>query len=102
GVTLNMMILIGLVIWIDAIVSNAIVVVENILRRLGERRGQGLGEIPSTTSGIILASLIETGGGMLFATMISLLAALPIFSIQGMAGNFFRSLAVTYIREVLV
>src|SRR5207247_2411369 len=92
GVTLNMMVLVGLVIGIGAIVSNAIVVVENILRRLGERRGQGSGEIPSTTSGIILASLIETGGGMLFATMISLLAALPIFSIQGMAGNFFRPL----------
>ena len=38
---------------------------------------------------------------MLFATMISLLAALPIFSIQGMAGNFFRPLAVTYILAVL-
>ncbi|PYS45700.1 MAG: hypothetical protein DMG13_31520 [Acidobacteria bacterium] len=101
GVTLNMMVLVGLVIGIGAIVSNAIVVVENILRRLGERRGQGSGEIPSTTSGIILASLIETGGGMLFATMISLLAALPIFSIQGMAGNFFRPLAVTYILAVL-
>ena len=51
-------------------------------------------------SSVVLATLLEMRGAMLFATLICLLAVLPVFSMQGTAGAFFRPLAVTYVLAV--
>ena len=101
GATLNMMILMGLVVAIGVIVGDAIMVVENILRRFRHPQVQGKGEIPQSKGSVILAALLETRGAMFFATLICLLAVLPVFSMQGMAGAFFQPLAVTYVLAIL-
>ena len=49
GATLNMMVLIGLVIAIGVIVDDAIIVVENIMRRLRHLQGSGTGEVPRSS-----------------------------------------------------
>ena len=92
GATLNVMVLIGLVIAIGVIVSDAIFLVENIMRRL---RGH------QSLASVILEAVAETRGSLLFAALICLLAVLPVFSLQDTAGNFFRPLAVTYVLAVL-
>ncbi len=101
GATLNMMVLMGLVLAMGVIVSDAITVVDNILRRLRQPQGQGKGEMPRSKASAILAALLETRGAMFFATPICLLAVLPVFSMQGMAGAIFQPLAVTYALAVL-
>ena len=101
GATLNMMVLLGLVIAMGVIVSDAIVVVEKILRRLRQPQGHGGEAMSRSPASVILATLIETRGTMIFATLICLLAVLPVFSMQGIAGSFFRPLAVTYVLAVL-
>ena len=101
GATLNMMVLIGLVIAIGVIVDDAIIVVENILRRLRQFRGHGSGDMLRSPASVILATLLETRGAMIFATLICLLAVLPAFSMQGIPGNFFQPLAVSYVLAVL-
>jgi Cu/Ag efflux pump CusA len=97
GATLNIMVLIGLVIAIGVIVDDAIIVVENILRRLHHRPG----ETPRSPASVILEAVVETRGAMLFATLICLLAVLPVFSMPGIAGTFFQPLAVSYALAVL-
>lgn len=101
GATLNMMVLIGLVIAIGVIVGDATTVVENIMRRLRHPQGHGKGEMPRSPASVILVTMLETRGAMLFATLICLLAVLPVFSMQGIAGAFFQPLAVSYVLAVL-
>ena len=101
GATLNMMVLLGLVIAIGVIVNNAINVVENILRRLRHPQSGGTPEMPRSPACVIVDAVIQTRGAMLFATLICLLAVLPAFSMQGVAGTFFRPLAITYALAVM-
>ena len=101
GATLNMMILMGLLVAIAVIVGDAIMVVENILRRLRHPQGQGKGEMPRSPAGVILATMIETRGTMIFAILICLLAVLPVFSLPEIDGTFFQPLAVTYVLAIL-
>ena len=101
GATLNVMVLIGLVVAIGVIVDDAIIHVENIKRRLRDLHAPRSGESPRSPSSVILESLRETRGAMLFAAPICLLAALPVFSLQGIAGNFVQPMAVSYVLAVL-
>ena len=101
GTTLNAMVLVGLVMALGILVDDAIVHVENIKRRLRQRTDQGKGETPRSSASVIFESLIETRGALLFATPICLLAALPLFSLQGIVGTFFQPLAVSYVLAVL-
>jgi Cu/Ag efflux pump CusA len=46
-------------------------------------------------------TLLETRGATLVATLVCLLAVLPVFSMQGITGTFFQPLAVSYVLAVL-
>src|SRR4051794_24269977 len=94
GQTINTMILAGLVIALGAVVDDAIIDVENIVRRLRQHRRAG-GDRASTGSVILEASL-EVRSPIVFATLIIVAAAIPVFLLQGVSGAFFRPLAVAY------
>src|SRR3954468_8328363 len=94
GQTVNTMILAGLVIALGAVVDDAIIDVENIVRRLRQHRRAG-GSRASTGSVILEASL-EVRSPIVFATLIIVAAAIPVFLLQGVSGAFFRPLAVSY------
>ena len=96
--TLNVMVLAGLVIAIGVIVDEAIIDVENIVRRLYQRRREGSDQ---SAASIILEASLEVRGAVFFATLICLLAVLPVFSLQGLPGAFFQPLAVSYVLAVL-
>jgi CzcA family heavy metal efflux pump len=98
GATINTMILAGLVIAIGGVVDDAIIGVENIVRRLRQHRREGSNR---STASIILEASIEMRSAMIFATLIILLALLPVFFLGGVSGAFFQPLAISYALALL-
>jgi CzcA family heavy metal efflux pump len=99
GTTLNVMVLAGLVIAIGAVVDDAIVDVENIVRRLREYRRAG-STIPTAT--IVLDASVEVREAIVTASLIEMTALVPVFFLEGLSGSFFRPLAQAYIVATLV
>src|SRR5512132_3879562 len=93
GETINTMTLAGLVIALGAVVDDAIIDVENIVRRLRQHRLSG-GE--GSTSSVILNASLEVRGPIVYATLIIVAAIVPVFLLQGLTGAFFRPLALSY------
>jgi CzcA family heavy metal efflux pump len=99
GVTINVMTLAGLAIAIGAVVDDAIVDVENIVRRLRQLRQEGSTQ---STANIVLEASIEVRGAIVYASLIEISALLPVFFLQGLSGAFFKPLATAYVVAGLV
>jgi CzcA family heavy metal efflux pump len=99
GQTVNTMVLAGLVIALGAVVDDAIIDVENIVRRLRQHRRAGGGR--ASTGSVILEASLEVRSPIVFATLIIVAAAIPVFLLQGVSGAFFRPLAVSYTLAIL-
>ena len=96
--TLNAMVLAGLVIALGLVIDDAIVDVERIAQRLRQNRQQGgLRSAPA----VILDAAGETRSALFFATVITLLAVLPVFFIEGISGGLYRPMAISYALAVL-
>jgi CzcA family heavy metal efflux pump len=98
GATVNTMTLAGLVIALGAVVDDAIIDVENILRRLRQHR-QERGD--RSTASVILDASLEVRNPIVYATLIIVAAAIPVFLLPGLTGSFFRPLAVSYTLAIL-
>ena len=98
GETVNTMTLAGLVIALGSVVDDAVIGVENILRRLRQYRRAGS---PKTTAAIVLEASLEVRRSIVYATLIIVAAAVPIFLLEGLTGAFFRPLAVSYWLAIL-
>jgi CzcA family heavy metal efflux pump len=96
GVTINTMVLAGFVIALGAVVDDAIVDVENVVRRLRIQRKESTDRSIATTAKIIFHASLEVRGAVVYASMIEALALLPIFFLEGLTGSFFRPLAFSY------
>ena len=94
GVTINVMTLAGLAIAIGAVVDDAIVDVENIVRRLRRLRQEGSTQ---STASIVLEASLEVRGAIVYASLIEISALLPVFFLQGLSGAFFQPLATAYV-----
>jgi len=99
GATVNTMILAGFVIALGAIVDDAIVDIENIVRRLRQHRRDQTGK---STAAIVLEASLEVRGAVVYASLIEALALMPVFFLEGLTGSFFRPLALSYALAVLV
>jgi len=99
GVTINVMTLAGLAIAIGAVVDDAIVDVENIVRRLRLLRKEGSTQ---PTWRIVLEASLEVRGAIVYASLIEISALLPVFFLQGLSGAFFQPLATAYVVAGLV
>jgi CzcA family heavy metal efflux pump len=93
GATINTMALAGLVIALGEVVDDAIIDVENILRRL---RLERLAPHPRPAAEVVLEASLEVRGAVVHATLIVVLVFLPIYFLGGLAGSFFRPLALAY------
>jgi CzcA family heavy metal efflux pump len=93
GATVNTMTLAGLVIALGALVDDAIIDIENILRRLRQNRLEQTGR---STASVILEASLEVRSPIVYATLITVAAAIPVFLLQGLTGAFFRPLAWSY------
>jgi CzcA family heavy metal efflux pump len=99
GVTINVMTLAGLAIAIGAVVDDAIVDVENVVRRIRQLRQEGSTQ---STASIILEASLEVRGAIVYASLIEISALLPVFFLQGLSGAFFKPLATAYVVAGLV
>ena len=99
GVTINVMTLAGLAIAIGAVVDDAIVDVENIVRRLRRLRAEGS---TLSTAKIVLEASLEVRGAIVYASLIEISALLPVFFLEGLSGAFFKPLATAYVVAGLV
>jgi CzcA family heavy metal efflux pump len=98
GATINTMILAGLVIAVGVVVDDAIIDIENILRRLRQYRAEGTDK---STAAIVLEASLEVRGPIIYATLIIVAAAVPVYFLEGLTGSFFRPLAFSYGLAVL-
>lgn len=98
GATLNTMTLGGLAIAIGEVVDDAVIGVENIVRRLRENRR--LPE-PRSEARVILDACIEVRGAVIYATLAVILVFMPIVTLAGIAGRLFAPLGMAYILAVL-
>ena len=92
GATLNVIVVTGFVIAIGIVAYDSILDIENISRRLREGRNGGG---TTSTSKIILEASWESRSTILYATLIRLLAVMPLFWMGGVSEPFFRPLAVS-------
>jgi CzcA family heavy metal efflux pump len=98
GATFNTMILAGLVIAVGVVVDDAIIDIENIMRRLRQHRRSGSG---ASTASVVLNASLEVRGPIVYATLIIVVAILPIFFLKGLTSAFFQPLALAYTLAVV-
>ncbi len=99
GVTLNTMTLGGFAVALGVLVDDAIIDLENILRRL--RENQRLA-VPLGRLEVIRDASLEIRGSVLYATLVVLLVFLPVLLASGIQGRFLRPLALAFIVAVVV
>ncbi len=100
GLSINTMTLGGLAIAIGGLVDDAVVDVENILRRLKENRTKPEHERLTIIPLVIRAS-IEVRSAILYATIIIVLVFVPLFALPGIEGRLFVPLGVAFIVATL-
>jgi CzcA family heavy metal efflux pump len=98
GFTLNTLTLGGLAIAIGEVVDDAVIDVENILRRLRENAAAGH---PRSVFAVVLSASLEVRSAVVYATFAVILVFIPILTLSGVAGRLFAPLGIAYILSVL-
>jgi heavy metal efflux system protein len=78
------------------IVDGAVIVLENVFRRLHERREPG-----GAPRAIVLDAATEVGRPTLFSILIIIIAHLPIFTLQRHEGRIFAPMAYTVVSALI-
>jgi CzcA family heavy metal efflux pump len=96
GATINTMTLGGMAIALGALVDDAIIVVENIVRRLRENRARPTVEQINPLT-LVYEATREIQGSIVFATLIIMLVFLPLFFLSGVEGRLMAPLGLAYV-----
>jgi CzcA family heavy metal efflux pump len=96
GATINTMTLGGMAIALGALVDDAIIVIENIVRRLRENLAQPEGE-RQAAGHVVFAATKEIQGSIVFATLIIMLVFTPLFFLSGVEGRLMVPLGFAYV-----
>lgn len=95
GVTINTMTLGGMAVALGVVVDDAIIDVENIIRRLRNAPDDAM---PAAT---ILAASVEVRAPVIYATLVVALVLAPVLMLSGLQGAFFAPLATAFILATL-
>lgn len=95
GLTINTMTLGGLTVALGVVIDDAIVDIENIVRRI-----RIAGAAASRTQ-IIEAASVEVRGPVVYATFVLALTMLPVLFLTGLQGAFFSPLALAFLLATL-
>jgi CzcA family heavy metal efflux pump len=98
GFSLNTLTLGGLAIALGEVVDDAVIDVENILRRLRENARS---EHPRPATDVVLKASIEVRSAVVYATFAVALIFLPVLTLSGVAGKIFAPLGIAYIASIL-
>ena len=98
GVALNTMTLGGFAVAIGVVVDDAIIDVENIVRRLRENAASA---IPKPYAAVILDASVEVRSAIVYATLIVMAAFIPVFLLGGIQGRFFLPLGLAFVMATL-
>src|SRR6187455_1268597 len=100
GAGINTMTLGGMAIAVGDLVDDAIVDVENVVRRLRENRARPEDERQSAAT-IVREATLEIRSSIVFATVIIVVVFLPMFGLTGVEGRLLTPLAFAYIVALL-
>lgn len=98
GVSLNTMTLGGFAVAIGVVVDDAIIDVENILRRLRENTTLAK---PRELWRVVLDASIEVRSAVVYATIIVAAVFMPVLTMSGLQGRFFGPLGVAFILSIM-
>ncbi|RFF26645.1 MULTISPECIES: efflux RND transporter permease subunit [unclassified Wenzhouxiangella] len=96
GGSINTMTLGGMAIALGALVDDAIIVVENIVRRLRENAQKPAEEGRGNLS-VVFEATREIEASIVFATLIIILVFLPLFFLHGVEGRLLQPLGLAYV-----
>lgn len=100
GLSINVMTLGGLAVAIGELVDDAIIDVENVLRRLKENAVLPQ-EQRKTLVEVIYTASNEIRSSVVFATIIICMVFVPLLFLQGLEGRFFQPLGISYIISIM-
>ncbi|WP_226017272.1 efflux RND transporter permease subunit [Novosphingobium sp. FKTRR1] len=95
GQTINTMTLGGLAVALGVVIDDAIVDIENIVRRL-----RGVTE-PAQRRAVIEAASVEVRAPVVYATFVLVLSMAPVIALTGLQGAFFAPLGVAFVLATL-
>ena len=95
GQTINTMTLGGLAVALGVVIDDAIVDIENIVRRLNASPPE------ADRRAIIAAASVEVRAPVVYATFVLVFAIAPVLFLTGLQGAFFAPLALAFILAVL-
>ena len=98
GVSLNTMTLGGFAVAIGVVVDDAIIDIENILRRLREN---AVLPVPRALWRVVLDASLEVNNAVVYATFIVAVVFLPVLTMSGLQGRFFGPLGVAFILSIM-
>ncbi len=98
GGTFDTMVLAGLVIALGEVVDDAIIGVENVVRRLRLNR---IAESPRAALSVVLEASVEVRSAVVYGSLIVVAVFLPVFTLEGLSGAFFQPLALSYVFAIL-
>ena len=88
NVDANIVALSGIAIAIGTMVDIGIILIENVIKKLKELKGQAIDKI-------VYLATAEVSGAILTAVMTTIVSFLPVFTMQAAEGKLFRPLAFT-------